>query len=84
MLEVGAWHEAWGTIHLGPANALAAFELLGGGTLLPIHWGTSSISRCIRRAQPAEHLLELATAAQVRVLTPQVGAPFEPARRCRR
>lgn len=34
MLEVGAWHPAWGDIHLGPANALRALEWLGGGGAL--------------------------------------------------
>ena len=36
MLEIGAFHPAWGNIHLGPANALTAHGLLGGGALLPI------------------------------------------------
>src|SRR5439155_751086 len=31
MLEVGAFHPSWGDIHLGPANALEALSLLGGG-----------------------------------------------------
>src|SRR6202022_3054464 len=30
MLEVGAFHPAWGDIHLGPNNALKALALLGG------------------------------------------------------
>ena len=34
MLEVGAFHPAWGDIHLGPANALEALKLLGGGAFL--------------------------------------------------
>ena len=78
MLEVGAFHEAWGTIHLGPANALAAFELLGGGTLLPVHWGTFSLA-LHDWDEPAETLLTLATARGSRILTPRLGAPFEPA-----
>ena len=40
MLEIGAFHPAWGGIHLGPENALRAFDMLGGGTLMPVHWGT--------------------------------------------
>ena len=31
MLEVGAFHPAWGDIHLGAAHALEAHALLGGG-----------------------------------------------------
>lgn len=44
MLEVGAFHPAWGDIHLGPAHALEAHALLGGGALLPVHWGTFSLA----------------------------------------
>lgn len=39
MLEVGAFHPAWGHIHLGPENALEAWELLGRSAFLPVHWG---------------------------------------------
>ncbi|HEV8244779.1 MAG TPA: MBL fold metallo-hydrolase, partial [Polyangiaceae bacterium] len=34
MLEVGAFHPAWGDIHLGPENALKALSLLGGAPFL--------------------------------------------------
>ena len=78
MLEIGAWHPAWGDIHLGPENALRAFELLGGGTLLPVHWGTFDLA-LHRWDEPAETLLSLATATGARLLTPLLGRPFEPA-----
>ena len=44
MLEVGAFHPSWGDIHLGPENALEAYELLGGGAFLPVHWGTFNLA----------------------------------------
>ena len=44
MLEVGAFHPAWGDIHLGPENALEALALLGGGAFLPVHWGTFNLA----------------------------------------
>lgn len=78
MLEIGAWHPAWGSIHLGPENALRAFELLGGGRLLPVHWGTFDLA-LHRWDEPAETLLRLAQPAGARVLTPLLGRPFEPA-----
>ena len=59
MLEVGAFHPAWGDIHLGPENALKALALLGGGAFLPVHWGTFSLAMHAWD-QPAEVLLELA------------------------
>jgi L-ascorbate metabolism protein UlaG (beta-lactamase superfamily) len=78
MLEIGAWHPAWATIHLGPENALRAFEMLGGGTLLPVHWGTFDLALHAWN-EPAETLLGLAERSGARVLTPLLGRPFEPA-----
>ena len=75
MLETGAWHPSWGGIHLGPANALKAFDLLGGGTLLPVHWGTFDLALHAWE-EPVETLLQLAGTR--RVLTPPLGRAFEP------
>jgi L-ascorbate metabolism protein UlaG (beta-lactamase superfamily) len=78
MLEVGAFHPSWGGIHLGPENALKAFAMLGGGTLLPVHWGTFNLG-LHAWDEPAETLLSLATAQRARILTPRLGSAFEPA-----
>jgi L-ascorbate metabolism protein UlaG (beta-lactamase superfamily) len=78
ILEIGAWHPAWGAIHLGPANALRAFAMLGGGTLLPVHWGTFDLA-LHAWDEPIEALMRLAPAG-VRVLTPPLGRAIEPAR----
>lgn len=77
MLEVGAWHESWGDIHLGPANALTAFDWLGGGTLLPVHWGTFNLA-LHDWDEPAETLLTLASEQKKRILTPRLGQVFVP------
>jgi L-ascorbate metabolism protein UlaG (beta-lactamase superfamily) len=79
MLEVGAFHPSWGTIHLGPENALKAFTMLGGGTLLPVHWGTFNLALHAWN-EPAETLVTLAAEQGLRVLTPHIGAVFEPSR----
>jgi L-ascorbate metabolism protein UlaG (beta-lactamase superfamily) len=78
MLEVGAWHPAWGDMHLGPENALKAHALLGGGAFLPIHWGTFALAMH-PWDQPAETLLRLGPAAGAQVLMPRLGEPREPA-----
>lgn len=78
MLEVGAFHPSWGDIHLGPANALKAFTLLGGGTLLPVHWGTFSLA-LHAWDEPAETLFALAPQQSVPLLMPRLGEPVEPA-----
>jgi L-ascorbate metabolism protein UlaG (beta-lactamase superfamily) len=77
MLEVGAFHPAWGSIHLGPANALEVFQMLGGGTLLPVHWGTFNLA-LHDWDEPAETLVRLASERGARILTPRLGSPFEP------
>ena len=79
MLEIGAWHPAWGSIHLGPENALKAFEMLGGAALFPVHWSTFDLG-LHPWEEPAETLAELANERQARVITPRIGRPFEPER----
>ena len=78
MLEVGAFHPAWGDIHLGPENALEAWRLLGGGAFLPVHWGTFSLAMHAWD-EPAETLLALAPAQGVQLVMPQLGQAVEPA-----
>ncbi|MBS0387234.1 MAG: MBL fold metallo-hydrolase [Proteobacteria bacterium] len=79
MLEVGAFHPAWGDIHLGPEHALRAVTLLGGGVFLPVHWGTFSLAMHAWD-EPAETLLQLAPKSGARLLMPRLGEPVEPAR----
>jgi len=78
LLEVGAFHPAWGEIHLGPEHALEALELLGGGAFLPVHWGTFSLAMH-DWDQPAETLLELGPKKGVQLVMPRLGEPVEPA-----
>jgi L-ascorbate metabolism protein UlaG (beta-lactamase superfamily) len=77
MLEVGAFHPAWGDIHLGPLNALKAHELLGGGAFLPVHWGTFSLAMHAWD-EPAETLLANASVRDA-LLMPRLGEAVEPA-----
>ena len=79
MLEVGAFHPAWADIHLGPDNALEALGLLGGGSFLPVHWGTFDLA-IHDWDQPAERLVELAPTRGVHLVMPKLGAPIEPSR----
>lgn len=44
MIETGAWHPAWGNIHLGPREAVRMHRTLGARTLLPVHWGTFNLA----------------------------------------
>lgn len=78
MLEVGAFHPSWGHLHLGPDNALQAWQLLGGGAFLPIHWGTFSLG-VHDWDEPAEALLTLGPKKDVPLVMPCLGEPVEPA-----
>ena len=80
MLEVGAFHPSWGDIHLGPANALAAHRMLGGGVLMPVHWGTFALSTHAWD-EPVEDLLALADPDAAALLLPRLGEPAEPIER---
>jgi len=77
MLEIGAFHPAWGDIHLGPENAVKALTLLGGGNFLPIHWGTFSLAMHAWD-QPAEAILKLAPRAGANLVMPRLGEAVEP------
>ncbi len=78
MLEVGAFHPAWGDIHLGPDQALEALAMLGGGRFLPIHWGTFNLG-LHAWDQPAERLLEVGPAQGIDLMMPRLGEVVEPA-----
>ncbi len=77
MLEIGAYHELWGEIHLGPDGAARAFEALGGkGLMMPIHWGLFDLALHGWR-QPAQRLLEIAAEKQIPLWMPEPGRPAE-------
>jgi L-ascorbate metabolism protein UlaG (beta-lactamase superfamily) len=76
MLEVGAYHPAWGEIHLGPDNALIAHRMLGGGALLPVHWGTFDLG-LHAWDEPIETLTKGAAAARIQLVTPRLGRAIE-------
>ena len=78
MLEIGAYHPAWGDIHLGPENAVKALSLLGGGNFLPIHWGTFALATH-DWDQPIETVLALSQKADFHLLAPRLGEAIEPA-----
>ena len=85
MLEVGAFHPAWGDIHLGPENALEALSLLGGTgagsrtAFLPVHWGTFNLAMHAWD-DPVETLVRLAPRKGAHLLLPRLGEAVEPAR----
>lgn len=77
MLEIGAYHPAWGTIHLGPENALTAHDMLQGRMLMPVHWGTFDLA-LHAWDEPAEQLFQMAAERSIQIITPPLGRPLEP------
>jgi len=44
LIPIGAYNESWHDIHMNPAEGINAFQQLGGGKLLPVHWGTFDLA----------------------------------------
>ena len=76
MLEVGAYSPLWAAIHMGPDGAIEAFGRLGGGVLMPIHWGLFNLALHGWR-QPIERVYELAAEHGVTLFSPEPGLPTE-------
>jgi L-ascorbate metabolism protein UlaG (beta-lactamase superfamily) len=76
-LEIGAYHPAWGDIHMGPVNALSAYGMLASGAFLPIHWGTFNLA-IHPWSEPAETVVALGAPAGVPLIMPKLGAPVQP------
>jgi len=91
MLEIGAFHPLWANIHLGPDNAVRAFEAMScadgesgsrggsgakGGLLMPIHWGLFNLALHAWK-QPVERILEVAAERGIPLWMPEPGLPTE-------
>lgn len=73
-LEIGAFHPAWGDIHMGPDNAWRARDMIGSGAFLPIHWGTFDLA--VHAWQdPPERVLEAANGRELWL--PRMGEPLD-------
>ncbi|MEV5508606.1 MBL fold metallo-hydrolase [Streptomyces orinoci] len=78
MVQVGAYSEFWPDIHMTPEEGIRAHLDLGGGLMMPIHWGTFVLAPH-PWADPAELSVAAAREAGTRCAVPRPGQPFEPA-----
>jgi len=78
MIESGAYDAAWPDWHIGPEQAVLAHRWVGGGLLLPVHWGLFNLSTH-GWTEPAERVMAAAAHAGVPVVIPRPGQSFEPA-----
>jgi len=78
MLEIGAFHPLWQSIHLGPENAARAFEAMSipDGLMMPIHWGLFNLALHGWK-EPVEQILKLADARGIKLWLPEPGVPTE-------
>jgi L-ascorbate metabolism protein UlaG (beta-lactamase superfamily) len=77
MLEIGAYHELWKEIHLGPDKAVEAMEQISSEALLmPIHWGLFDLALHAWR-QPIERVEQLRAERSIRLFSPGPGKPTE-------
>lgn len=72
MLETGAYSSAWPDVHMTPEQTVQAHQDLGGGVLMPIHNSTFKLAFHPWR-EPLERVARLAAAADISLLTPQIG-----------
>ncbi len=72
MIEIGAFHPAWGSIHLGPENALTTHQRVLAKTFMPVHWGTFNLA-LHDWDDPIRTLLGLADKAGAQLLSPMMG-----------
>lgn len=80
MLEIGASHPLWGTIHLGPDGAAEAYRSMGGpqkaGALFPIHWGLFNLALHGWR-EPIKRITQIAADEGWPLWSPTPGLPTE-------
>ncbi len=77
LLDAGQYDPAWPDNHLGPELAVEAHRLVGGKTLVPIHWALFNLAPH-GWTEPAERSLAAARCAGVTVATPRPGESFDP------
>ncbi len=77
LIKVGAYGRAWPLIHVNPEQAVELHRMVGGRLLVPIHWGTVSLSYH-GWTEPAERLLVAARQASVELAIPRPGQMLEP------
>lgn len=76
-IPIGAYDQAWADIHLNPEEAARTWDLLNGGKMLPIHWGTFDLG-LHSWYEPIEWLLREAIQRDIPLITPKPGEWIDP------
>lgn len=78
LIEAGAYDRLWADFHMGPEQALQALELVQGGLMIPMHWGTFELAMH-SWTEPAERLMAAARRVGLSLAIPLPGQQVEPA-----
>jgi L-ascorbate metabolism protein UlaG (beta-lactamase superfamily) len=78
LLDTGQYDPAWPDNHLGPELAVEAHRLVGGKTLIPIHWALFNLAPHAW-TEPPERILAAARCAGVKLAMPRPGESIDPA-----
>jgi L-ascorbate metabolism protein UlaG (beta-lactamase superfamily) len=79
LMKIGAYSPAWPDVHMTPEEALRAHAMIGGPSMLAIHWGTFNLAFHAWN-EPPERLVRAAREGKVQVLVPRPGEAVEPSR----
>ena len=77
LIKVGAYGITWPDIHINPEEAVEVHRMVKGRLLIPVHWGTFSLSYH-SWTEPVERLLVAANHSDVKVAIPKPGQLMEP------
>jgi L-ascorbate metabolism protein UlaG (beta-lactamase superfamily) len=77
LIEVGAYDQLWADLHLGPEQAVEAFNQVRGKLLIPVHWGTFDLA-LHSWTEPVERLFVAAEEAAIPLAIPRIGQSVEP------
>lgn len=77
LVKIGAYGRGWPDVHLDPEQAVEVHELVRGGWLVPVHWGTLNLSYH-GWTEPAERVIVAARARGVALVVPRPGELLEP------
>lgn len=72
MLDTGAYHPLWESIHMGPENAVRAHKDLKGKLMMPIHWGTFPLA-LHPWTEPVERVIQAAGPEGISLFMPAPG-----------
>ena len=78
LVKIGASDPTWVEIHMDPEQAVQVNQDLGGGLLMPVHWGTFNLAYHSWN-EPPDRVLAAAQKAGVKLVVPRPGEQVVPA-----